>query len=38
MTSVGILMYDVHMEDSNNRKVHIDHPLNRVPEVIGEIV
>ena len=38
VTPVGLLTYDVHVEDSNNRKVHVDHLLHRVPEVISKIV
>ena len=38
MTPVDTLTYDVHVEGSNNRKVHVDHLLNRVPEVISKIV
>ena len=38
VTPVGTLTYDVHVEGSNNRKVHVDHLLNRVPKVISKIV
>lgn len=38
VTPVGRFTYDVHVEGSDNRKVHVDHLLNRVPEVISEVV